>query len=177
MAWTAPMTFVANSVLTAAQLNTHLRDNLNETAPSKATTAGRIFVATGANAIAERAIETARVDTSESTASTSYVDLTTVGPAVTVTTGTSCILWLGCTMTNSGANGGAMAFEVSGATTQAASDSFSYGYEGGAAGDAGRAMWIDKVTVTAGSNTFTAKYRVAAGTGTFSHRRLGVIAL
>ncbi len=29
MSWTTPMTFTAGSVLTAAQLNTHLRDNLN----------------------------------------------------------------------------------------------------------------------------------------------------
>ena len=34
MAWTAPMTAVSGSVLTAAQWNTNVRDNLLETAPA-----------------------------------------------------------------------------------------------------------------------------------------------
>ncbi len=50
MAWTAPITFTSGSVLTAAQLNTYLRDNLNETAPAKFTAAGQLFVSTAANA-------------------------------------------------------------------------------------------------------------------------------
>jgi len=54
MAWTAPRTWVTSEVVTAAHLNAHVRDNLLETAPAKATTNGGIFVATGANAIAER---------------------------------------------------------------------------------------------------------------------------
>lgn len=47
------MTFVSNAVLTAAQLNTHLRDNLLETAPAKATAPGRFIVSTGLNSISE----------------------------------------------------------------------------------------------------------------------------
>ena len=54
MAWTAPMTAVANAVFTAAQFNTHVRDNLLETAPAKATTTGGYFVATGTNTIVQR---------------------------------------------------------------------------------------------------------------------------
>ena len=56
MAWSAPMTAVSGSVLTAAQFNTYVRDNLNETAPAKATAAGQIFVSTAANAIAARLV-------------------------------------------------------------------------------------------------------------------------
>lgn len=56
MAWTAPITFAAAAVLTAAQLNTNLRDNLNETAPAKVTTAGDLVYATAANALTRRAI-------------------------------------------------------------------------------------------------------------------------
>lgn len=37
MAWTTPMTAVANAVWTAAQFNSDIRDNLNETGPAKAT--------------------------------------------------------------------------------------------------------------------------------------------
>ena len=36
MTWTAPMTAVAGAVYTAAQWNTSIRDNLNETAVAKA---------------------------------------------------------------------------------------------------------------------------------------------
>lgn len=59
MAWTAPRTWVASETLTAALLNTHVRDNLLETAPAKVTTAGDICYATGANAITRLAIGTA----------------------------------------------------------------------------------------------------------------------
>ena len=51
MAWTAPRTWVVGEVLTAALLNTHLRDNLLETAPAKVTTAEDILVATAGNAL------------------------------------------------------------------------------------------------------------------------------
>src|SRR5690606_12967068 len=44
MAWSAPMTAVSGSVFTAAQFNQFVRDNLNETAPARATTAGAHFV-------------------------------------------------------------------------------------------------------------------------------------
>lgn len=52
MAWTAPGTAVGNTLLTAAFWNTHVRDNMLETAPAKATQAGQIFHATGPNVIA-----------------------------------------------------------------------------------------------------------------------------
>lgn len=55
MSWVAPRTWVVGEVLTAALLNTHLRDNLLETAPAKATTAGDVFYATAAGAIARLA--------------------------------------------------------------------------------------------------------------------------
>ena len=43
------MTAVASSVFTAAQFNTFIRDNLNETSPAKATTAGAYFTVSGTN--------------------------------------------------------------------------------------------------------------------------------
>jgi hypothetical protein len=51
MAWTAPRTWVTDEVVSASQLNTHVRDNLLETAPAKATASGELFEATGANAL------------------------------------------------------------------------------------------------------------------------------
>lgn len=52
MAWTAPRTFVTDEVVSASQLNAHVRDNMLETAPAKAAAAGDLFQASAANAIA-----------------------------------------------------------------------------------------------------------------------------
>lgn len=51
MAWTSPLTWAVSQVVTAAQLNVHLRDNLLETMVAKVTTAGDMAYATGANAL------------------------------------------------------------------------------------------------------------------------------
>lgn len=173
------MTFVAATTLTAAQMNTHVRDNLNETAPAKATTAGRIFVATAANAIAERAILDNIVTTSETTTSTTYVDLTTSGPAQTLTTGTRALVIFHCFVSNSASgNTGFMSVAVSGATTVAASDNWAIQYKSTAANDGvGISSAHLFTSLTGGSNTFTGKYRVTAGTGTFQFRDIIVIGL
>lgn len=181
MAWTAPMTFAAASALTAAQMNAFVRDNMLETAPAKATTAGRIFVATGANAIAERAVSGATVATSQTTASTSFTDLATSGPAVTVTTGTQAMVFVAAQMSNATANAFSnMSFAVSGATTSAAAIGRAIEHidTGGTAGQqiSRTGAWT-YIALTAGSNTFTAKYSVSAGTGTFVNRHLIVVAL
>lgn len=57
--WTAPRTWVALEVPTAANFNTHVRDNLLEAGVAKVTTAGDIVQATAANALARLAIGTA----------------------------------------------------------------------------------------------------------------------
>jgi hypothetical protein len=49
------MTAVTNATFTAAQFNTHVRDNLLETAPAKATAADRFILTDGANAVREQA--------------------------------------------------------------------------------------------------------------------------
>ncbi len=59
MAWTAPRTWVTAEVVTAALMNTHLRDNLLETSTAKVTTAGDLTYATGATALSRLAIGTA----------------------------------------------------------------------------------------------------------------------
>ena len=51
MGWTTPRTWASGEVVTAALLNTHLRDNLLETAPGLVTTDGDMVVATGAGAL------------------------------------------------------------------------------------------------------------------------------
>lgn len=178
MAWTAPMTAVDNTIWTSSQWNTHVRDNLLETMAGKATTAGRWFVSTGANAIAERVITQASTTTSQTTTSTSFTDLATVGPSVTVTTGTKAIVFWGCQLSNDTANAQSrMSVAVSSATTIAASTNYQIQQDGVAANSSWRmnTFWVP--TLTAGSNVFTAKYAVSAGTGTFSNRFILVIAL
>jgi hypothetical protein len=180
MAWTAPMTAVANAVFTAAQFNTHVRDNLLETSPAKATTAGSIFVATGTNAIAERTPATALVATSQATTNTSYTDLATVGPAVTVTTGVAALVHINCSLFNATAtNGSFMSYAVSGASTVAASDSRSLSIinNGTVTGNSYGISFL-QTDLTPGSNTFTAKYRSTAATNaTFADRNIIVVPL
>lgn len=49
--WTLPRTWVTGEMVTSAFLNTHLRDNLNETAPALATASGDLFYADAANSL------------------------------------------------------------------------------------------------------------------------------
>lgn len=178
MAWTAPMTATDNAVWTSTQWNTHVRDNLLETMAGKATTAGRWFVSSAANAIAERAITSASVATAQTTTSASFTDLTTVGPAVTVTTGTKAIVFWGAAMSHSVANSECrVGVTISGATSTSASTSYQLLLDGVAASSTWRMNTFYVPTLTAGSNTFTLKYSTSAATATFSDRYIFVIAL
>lgn len=181
MAWSAPLTAVSNSTLTAAQWNASVRDNLLETAPAKATAASQLFVSTGVNTIAARVPTQATVLTAQGTASASYTDLTTVGPAVTVTSGTKAIVGFGAQVENSAAGGGGtMSFAVSGATTIAANaGTTALRSMSGTAGERNSASVVNFVSgLTAGSNTFTAKYLApTGGTATFQFRELWVLPL
>lgn len=171
------MTAVAGSVFTAAQFNQSVRDNLNETFPAKATAAGQWAVSTAANAIAARSITFGQVTTSEATTSTSFVDLTTPGPAVTVTTGAQALVDLYAAIVNASTGASLMAVAVSGATTVAAVDRSSVGGQVGTPAGFRVGNLFMLTGLTPGSNTFTAKYRVTSSTGTFSDRGLLVMAL
>jgi hypothetical protein len=176
MAWTAPITFISGTTLTASQLNTYLRDNLLELAPAKATTPGSYFCATGTNSIAERTPDTNLITTSQTTTSTSYVDLATVGPSVSVATGAYAFVIATCQMENNTNDFQTyMSWAVSGATTRSAIDAVAVGKDGTPAGNFCRLTNFDMINnLTPGTNTFTAKYRVGGGTGTFSERRITV---
>ncbi|HSE08468.1 MAG TPA: hypothetical protein VLB29_07365 [Nocardioidaceae bacterium] len=175
MAWTAPMTAVSGSVYTAAQFNTFVRDNLNETAPAKATTPGGYFVTSTLNEIVERLGDRETIATSETTTSTSFTDLTTPGPTVTATTSNLALVIFGCEQSNSGSGSTRSSVDVSGASTIAAADIRSLTLSGTAGSEfqASHAVFYDDLTP--GLNTFTMKYRVSSGTGTFARRRLIVL--
>lgn len=186
MAYSTPLTAVSSSTLTAAQWNASVRDNILETPAAKATAAGRVFVTTGVNAIAEREIRSAIVSTSQTTSSTGYTNLATVGPQVaSITTGTNAFAFVTCLMSNATASAFAcMGVAVSGASTIAAADDAAAMWQSasGATGGLRASSLVHFSTATsnalnAGANTFTAQYRVSAGTGTFSGRLLTVFAL
>ena len=113
------------------------------------------------------------VATSENTTSTSYVNLATT-QAVTVTTGTKALVSITAIWGNGGTSGLSpyVSFAVTGATTIAASDE----YSGSAyAGALNVNMTLTRVIVltglTAGSNTFTLKFRDAASLNSYFFRR------
>lgn len=179
MVWTAPMTAVTGVVFTAVQFNLHVRDNLNTTAPAMAATAGNLIVTTASKVVAERAPNVGYSGEAESTATTTYVDLATIGPVITVSTGTRALIMVGCEASNNTAGlASRMSFAVSGATTVAADDANSFLIESGNINDEYQGTWVFILTgLNSGSNVFTAKYRTSAGGGvsSFDHRLLAVI--
>lgn len=175
MAWSAPMTAVAGATFSAAQFNQYVRDNLNETAPAKATGAGQIFVSTAANAITARTPGGAVVVTSQGTAVTSYTNLTTTGPSVSATTGTQALVWFGALISNSGANSSYASVTVSGASSVAANDQWAAINVGTSA----ERFFSGHIFtgLVSGSNTFAMQYKAGAGTATFANRELIVVPL
>jgi hypothetical protein len=156
MAWATPIIHAVGDILTASDWNISSND--------------LSFLA---------GTTSASVVTSQGTASTSYVDLATVGPAVTVTTGANALVILTTNISNNSASTFSnMGYAISGATTLAAADvtALSIATPTGSIG-----QQVSELTrasaLTAGSNTFTAKYRVGSGTGTFANRSITVIPL
>lgn len=176
------MTAVANEVFAASQFNINVRDNMLETAPAKATTAGRWFQSETMNQLVERSMATASVATSQTTTSLSYTDLTTVGPSVTITTGYRALVFIGARSMHSSVTAAGehakVSYAVSGATTIAASDTWS-SYRAATTSNNNRNPIVHLTSaLNPGSNTFTLKYKVsAAGTGTFDNRSITVVAL
>ena len=179
MAWTAPITWVAGQIPTATILNAQIRDNLLQTMPAKATGNGSIFVGSGLNTLTERFTDTARIDTLETSSSTSYTNLSTVGPSVTLATGSMAFVFFSAQMGNSVDDGSPYtSYAVSGATTVAASDIRSTQFDGTGAGEQASGGMMDFISgLTPGTNTFTMKYRVASGTGNWQRRTIGVLPL
>lgn len=181
MAWTAPMTFTANTALTAAQLNAQLRDNMLETLPAKATKSASHFVVERANKMVERTTEWARVSASESTTSVAFTDMTTIGPSVTVLTGNMALIFFSCRLENSSVAGQSCAsFAVSGDTTRAALDLTSITIDGLAQANNqwSLGMWDLMTDLTPGANIFTMQYRCGGvGTSIASNRFIAVMPL
>ena len=117
------------------------------------------------------------IASSQTTTSTTYTDLATAGPAVTITTGTKALVIMsGFAYSSVGGYNSFAGFAVSGATTIAATDAYALADGSTVGGAASRATRL--TTLTAGSNTFTMKYRqTISGTATFINREIIVIDL
>jgi len=127
---------------------------------------------------------TNRVDTEQSTSSTSYTGLTTA-QSVTLTTGTKVLVLISTFLDKSGDNAGAAAsYAISGATTTAVSDAWSTSIFFPTAADwRGQFTVASYQTVTAGSNTFTMQFKMLTSGGLtggvvkFKNREITVIDL
>lgn len=179
MAWTAPRTWIAGETLTAALLNTHVRDNMLQTEAALAT-GGGYFVGAALNSIVERKPKQHIITTSQTRNIATYGDLATVGPTVTVTTSDRALCLWSADFENNTAGGAAgagntwMSIAVSGNTTIAAEDNTALMNQDTTA-NRNRQFMRHKffVALTPGSNTFQAKYRITGvTTGTWGNRRL-----
>lgn len=172
------MTALANTPFTAAQFNTHVRDNLLETAPAKATVQGSHFAVTGTNAIAQRTTTGQAVAAAESTVSTGFTTLATPGPTVTLETGNRVLVSLYAALVNttSSSQSAMMGFIVSGDTTLAASVNRAV-VASGSGGNPQRVGASFLVNVSPGTNTFSARYRSSSGSATasFADRQIIVV--
>lgn len=119
------------------------------------------------------------VATSETSTSTTYTDLATAGPAVTVTIGATgrALVIVSAQLSNVTATGFAgMGYAGSGANTIAAADTKALVVYSSGAGQyvAASAAYVE-IGLTAGSTTFTAKYRQGGGTVTAVNRRIFIL--
>jgi hypothetical protein len=151
VAWTTPPVYSVGQLLTAVLMNNvsgDLSDLDSRTRPTGAT-----------------------VGTTQSTTSTSYTDLATVGPAVTITTGTTAMVAITSVLsTGAASQTPLMAFAVSGASTAAANDAQALRLDQAASQNLQATALYLVSGLTAGANTFTAKYRTSAGTAAFNSR-------
>ena len=173
MAWTSPLTAVANTTLTAAQWNIFLRDSLNAQGPTSATGAGQLLVTTGFGSLTMRTPQVQYISTSDTTASSSLVALDSDGAEVTVITGTMCMVTVGCQISNSTAGAGGMAsIDLFGDTERAADEINCVRADSGNANDAFKLGWTTIYNpINPGSNTFGMKYRATGGgTASFAGR-------
>lgn len=172
------MTAVAGSVFTAAQFNQHLRDNLAETAPAKATTPGSYFTTGAVNQIAERVPATASINTGESTTSVSFTDLATVGPSVTVNTGVQALIIISAEINNNTASqAGRVGVDISGATTLAPDINKILRQESSGTAEFQRCSVVYlQQGLTPGANTFKLMYStVSTSTSAFNYRNITVL--
>lgn len=154
-----------------------IRDCLSETAAAKATTSGTYYAGAGLNALAERSVVSDYIATAETETSGSFVDLATPGPTVTVTTGAAALVFWSCKMASNTVGGASeMGMQVTGpSTSYGPTFNQSIQFMSATANQYVDCSYAMPFALTAGSNTFTAKYRQGGGTSTYTYRRVIVM--
>lgn len=149
MTWTTPKTWVTGEPLTAGDLNTHLRDNLN----ALKTPPGDAYIANEAS--------------NYTTTSTAFVSVDATNLALTITTagGDALVAFSGAVSNNTA--GQAVYFDVDlDGVRQAGNDGINV-LTSAAANSIGNAAFAWLVTgLAAGSHTFKLQWKVSGGTGT-----------
>ncbi|MFJ9413031.1 hypothetical protein ACIRPT_02555 [Streptomyces sp. NPDC101227] len=184
------MTFVDGTALTASQLNTHLRDNLMQTMPALASEASQSFMSNGASSLVPRLSGKGTVLTVESLNESQWSDLATVGPQVTLETGSSVLVFFGAGFSSLTADGAAgyVSVHISPASQDAdgnttgntiePDDSYALIYQGRPSDEfCGTHHVTHFGALSPGQNTFTLKYRSTAGGCSFGRRRISVMPL
>lgn len=156
MTWTVPRTWVAGEVPTAAQMNAHIADNLNASTWIMS-----------------------EVQTSQTTTSTTFADLTTVGPTLSgFNIDTQVTVMVGAQVSNNTVGQHAiMSYVVrngaDSADVIAASDTWMFESKEEVTANlicAGGFMSRQTASLSTGQYVLKAKYRVTGGTGTFLRR-------
>jgi len=166
-------TYTTGDILYASASNTLAKRAIGSTSQVLTVAGGIPTWATPASS--SPASVTAYSSANQGTSSTSYTDLATAGPAVTITTGTKALVFVSARANADGATRSAFAsFDISGATTLAAADKYAIGLYLSTTGYSQAANSFLLTGLTAGSNTFTMKYKVSAY-GDFHHRHITVV--
>lgn len=180
MAWTTPMTAVANEVFTAAQYNTYVRDNLLETAPGICEFPSQYFYKLGNQLYANTVGSQFTGAAASNITSTTYADAPDGQdtPLVREIHSGGFLLWVGGQVANTSATGTTyMSVEITresnGEVVYAASDDIAFfgtgtGVVASTAGPHPSPGVYDDIYV------FTMKYRVSSGTGIIASRTLHV---
>lgn len=177
MAWSRPPESEPNSLLSASFLNTYLRDNLLETMPAKAIDEGSYFGTDGFNQIQVSGYVTAVATAPIGTNSSTYVALTG-GPSLTMESNHRSFVVLTAEVVGGTANTQAyFGYDIAGATSNPPHDVNTL-ISTGTAPKQFSVIIPHTTLVLPGTNTFSARYRVAGGdTATFSNRRITVFTI
>lgn len=123
------------------------------------------------------------VTTTEASSSTTFADLATVGPSVTITSkGTTAIVFIQTWARTPGGTGSARAaVDVSGATTISGATNETNGFYTSNEGQSSTLFTpvttLAIVTINPGTNTYKIKYRsTSGGGGSWQNRRIVVLA-
>lgn len=203
MAWTLPRTWVTGENVTAAIMNTHVRNNFLETSPATAVAAGDIIYADGPNSMGGRLAKNASgilmmdpagggiapvwrgavLDDDSGTGASAGLSYSNLGTGwgfaaeitVGVETGVRALVHFSAWLSNSAAGTETyMSYAVSGATTIASSDIRGIAFRSDPAGNRAAFGNYDYPTLNAGFNIFTLQGKVGGGTGTIFRPRLFV---